>query len=175
MFDFLHTPEFVLKRSKNEPHLFGNVGLTTPTWDDIFANLNSNIAEDRFFKVLDGGGFVTHDAESIPHCGGLLEQLRKVDDRLPALAVRRKYTSATAHCYISITAISKTFGAHKDNADVWFWQCTGTTRWTVYDRNDKEVIVHDLKPGEMVYIPRGLMHKTQPLTSRAGISFGLNY
>lgn len=175
MFDFLRRPEFVLKRSRNEPYVFGDVGLPTPEWEDVFETVNRNFDQDGLIKVLENGGFVTHDAETMPHVGDLLEAIRKVDDHLPVVVPRRTYTSATAHCYVSFLKHSKTFGAHKDNADVWFWQCRGKTRWTIYDRDDKELIVHDLKPGEMLYVPRDLMHKTEPLSSRAGISFGLNY
>src|SRR5690606_14799723 len=106
VFEFLHSPEFVLKRSRNEPHLFGNVGLATPSWEAVFESLNRNLDENRLVKTLANGGFVTHDAESLPGCADLMAAIQKVDDPLPVVVPRRKYASATAHCYISVLKYS---------------------------------------------------------------------
>jgi hypothetical protein len=57
-----------------------------------------------------------------------------------------------------------------DDIPVFIWQGIGITRWTVYEDKD---YVYDLMPGEMLYIPKEVYHKAEPITPRVGISFGI--
>ena len=144
-----------------DKHKFlGKINYSTLTWDEVIYNFNENIVSNQFVKLLHDFGFVTHNAEKI----------EKVNDVNPFFRQLFPNNCITAHLYVSLTEISKTFGKHKDNVPVFFWQCIGITRWTVYE--DREY-VYDLMPGEMLYIPKGIYHNTQPITPRAGISFAI--
>lgn len=144
----------------NKHKFFGKIDYPTLTWDEVIYNLNQNIVSNGFFKILDNFGFVTHDAEKI----------KKVNDVSPILQKLFPNNYISAHLYVSLTEISKTFGKHNDDVSVFFWQCIGITRWTVYE--DKEY-VYDLMPGELLYIPKEVYHNTQPITPRSGVSFGI--
>lgn len=70
--------------------------------------------------------------------------------------------------YLSFLPKAKSHGLHRDVTDVFHWQQQGKTTFTVYD--DKPY-TYVLNPGDCLFIPAGMYHKTLPLTARAGISF----
>ncbi len=78
----------------------------------------------------------------------------------------------SAHMYISLSKRSKTFDKHKDNSDVWFWQCIGKTKWEIFESDT--IYSYILEPGDFIYVPKNMFHKTTPLSSRVGISFGVD-
>ena len=69
-----------------------------------------------------------------------------------------------AHLYFNITTVGENFGNHKDNEDVYFWQCQGISKWII---EDKEYI---LEPGDLIIVPAGVYHNVKALTPRAGVS-----
>jgi ribosomal protein L16 Arg81 hydroxylase len=144
----------------NKHRFFGKIDYPVLTWDEVIRNLNENIISSGFVEVLDNLGFVTHDAEKI-------KKTSDVSTFIQQLFPNRRIS---AHLYFSLLEISKTFGKHNDDVPVFFWQCIGTTRWTIHENKD---YVYDLMPGELLYIPEKVYHNTQPLTPRAGISFGI--
>ena len=146
----------------NKHKFFGKLNYPLLTWDEVICNLNQNIVSNGFIKILDNFGFVTHDAKIIEKVNNVSKIFEKLFSN----------NCVTAHLYVSLTEISKTFGKHNDNVPVFFWQCIGITRWTVYE--DKQY-VYDLMPGEMLYIPKEVYHNTEPITPRVGISFGIEY
>jgi hypothetical protein len=151
-----------LKDLDNNKHKFiGKLNYSTLTWDEVFFNFNKNIVSDGFIKILDNFGFVTHDAKNI----------EKVNDISKIFQQLFPNSCISAHLYFSLTEKSETFGKHNDDVSVFFWQCIGITRWTVYEEDE---YVYDLMPGEMLYIPKKVYHNTQPITPRVGISFGID-
>ena len=125
--------------------------LNTPTWEEIFFNLNSSIELKESIINEYQGFFVSHNAHRI-------KTVEKVLDRL---------NLKEAHSYINIIN-SPTFGEHKDIMDVWYWQVKGSTKWTI--EKEKEYI---LSEGDLIYIPTGVLHNVMPLGPRVGISMSL--
>jgi ribosomal protein L16 Arg81 hydroxylase len=144
----------------NKHKFLGKIDYPVLTWDEVIFNFNENIVSDGFVTILDNYGLVTHDAEKI----------KKVNDVSPLFQQLFPNNYISAHLYVSLTQISKTFGKHNDDVPVFFWQCIGITRWTVYEDIS---YVYDLMPGELLYIPKEVYHNTQPITPRAGVSFGI--
>ena len=118
------------------------------SWEEILENFNDSINNQELIKFKDFGFYVSHRADRIKRLKPVMENLKC------------KY----AHLYFSVMSKAKTFGAHKDNLDVWFWQCQGKTKWKV---KRKEYI---LKPGDLIFVPKGIVHNVTSLTPRAGIS-----
>jgi len=82
----------------------------------------------------------------------------------------KKNQNYTALGYISLSALSHTYGRHNDVMDVWCWNILGGTQWKVEGRKrDFEKV---LEPGELIYVPRGMWHDTKPIGPRVNISFG---
>jgi ribosomal protein L16 Arg81 hydroxylase len=162
MFNFLKDSEFVENRQHNSHHVFRNLKLETPSWSDILAHLNRNIVSKAKMKVLENLGFVFFDADCMSSVDKLLSEIKQLTDR-----------PCSAHCYISLLEISNTFGRHNDNADVFFWQVQGSTKWVVEQAH--QVYEYTLLPNDIIYIPRLMIHDVTPLTPRAGISIGIDY
>lgn len=161
MFNFLQDSTFTANQQSNKHYVFRNVQIEAPSWADILNNLNTNIVSNAKIKILDNLGFVTLDAENMILVKPLVEAIK--------LTTPNK---CSAHCYISLLEISGTFGRHNDNADVFFWQVQGSTKWIVEQDTIYEYILH---PNDIIYIPRFVVHEVQPLGPRAGISIGIDY
>lgn len=58
---------------------------------------------------------------------------------------------------------SQGFDVHRDDHDVFVLQLWGSKRWSVFDRNDEDVILieRDIVGGDSLYIPKGFPHAAQ--------------
>lgn len=140
--------------------LIGKIDFPTLTWDEVIFNFNKNVVENTDYKIMNNFGFVTHQTRHNKKVCAVGEELQRL---FPT-------NNISAHLYASFLEVSHTFGRHNDYQHVFFWQCIGITKWTVWD--DKEYTYY-LLPGELLYIPAGMDHDTKPVTPRAGISFGI--
>lgn len=156
------TSELVEARNSLKHCVVRNVGATMPTWSDILAELNRTVQHKERLKTLDSLGFVLLQAHNIPSVSSMISVIENITD-----------SKCSAHCYISLLESSATFGRHNDNADVFFWQVQGSTRWTV--EQGTEIYEYELTAGDLIYIPRFMIHQVVPLTPRAGISIGIDY
>lgn len=78
-------------------------------------------------------------------------------------------SDVTIHMYVSLLAGAKTFGRHRDTADVFFIGGKGQTEFTI---EGKSYIVEG---GDLLYIPRSVYHDPKVLTPRVGFSIGLEH
>jgi hypothetical protein len=164
MYEFLKSEPFLEARSNGRPYYFRNALPKTPSWDDVFRNLEKSIEENSLIKVVSHFSIVTHNGHKhLAAAAAFLEEIRKLD---PAL-------TPSAHVYIGLTRFSESFGKHRDNSDVFFWQILGSTNWKVYAQEGTRE--HNLKIGDVLYVPRNIDHEVTSLSPRAGISFGLDY
>ena len=151
----------------SEPKLIRNFQCDVLDWTDVIDNLNYTIDNHLFFKKFENYGFVTHNGYTIPKCRTILNLIYKNNLDHPKEAF-------TAHIYTSFTTLSATFDEHIDaTTDVWFWQCIGITKWEFTFNSNK--IEELLFPGDILFIPKGIPHKTTPMTPRSGVSFGLEH
>lgn len=137
---------------KNKINLIKKYNLNVPSWTLLLLNLNNSINTKKLIKYNTktlNGFFVSHNADEITDVKKVLKNLNLT----------------IAHLYINIIPSSEGFGRHKDNVDVWFWQCQGISKW-MFDEN-KEYI---LEPGDLIYVSKGIYHNVVSLTPRAGIS-----
>jgi len=138
------------------------------TWDDCINTLNEYFVEDKWIRLFPDFSFVANNVTNYPQVQSILNHLKKINPN--------KAYNANLYCNMSTTG--STFGLHVDTQDVWVWQCVGTTKWAVHYNNGsyhsyEGVVVHELKPGNMLYIPKGLYHAAKPLTPRFSISFAV--
>lgn len=132
-----------------------------PTWDLVIRNLDAN--PEKAVLVLDNLGVVVHEV--------CLEEYAPILKVAAQLSEEYDGEPVTAQTMISFSKLSKTYGKHVDDVDVYFLQAIGTTRFTVWE--DGQEYVYDLNPSDMIYVPAGLYHSTQALTPRVGISYGV--
>lgn len=149
---------------KNTPVFVKGAFQDLPTWEDIILNfddeVNNNRIEVRNFGDL---GVATHHGENIP----CVDNIRK---KIHALRPNKK--ECTAHVYVSFLTKSKNLGAHKDGSDVFYIQALGKTRWEVHF--NKQIEEYTLEPGDMIYVPKEIIHNPIPLSPRVGLSIGFN-
>ena len=134
-----------------------------PDWKKIISNIDLNIQNKQSIKSLFNYGIVLHEIFNIEEVDFILNEIKNNNPNY----------SYSAHAYVSLSKESKTFGKHKDESDVWYWQCIGSTQWKIFEFNEN--ISYILEPGDIIYIPRGIFHDVIPLSPRVGISFGLDY
>jgi ribosomal protein L16 Arg81 hydroxylase len=164
IYAFLENAEFLEARRNKRYFLFRGVLPNTPSWDDVFRDLEKSLEERSLIKAGPYFSFVTHNGDKhIPLAAQFLDEVKKLDASL----------SGSAHVYLGLTRFSESFGKHKDNADVFFWQIIGSTRWKVFTQAG--VKEHTLQVGDVLYVPRYMEHDVTSLCPRAGISFGLDY
>lgn len=70
---------------------------------------------------------------------------------------------------VSLTDKEPTTGKHSDPIDVIYCQFIGSVTWTIFDEDKFESFV--LNPGDIIYVPKSVMHEVTSLTPRAAISF----
>ena len=70
---------------------------------------------------------------------------------------------------ISLTDKEPTTGNHSDPIDVIYCQFVGSVVWNIHDENGFES--HCLNPGDIIYVPKSVMHEVKSLSPRAAISF----
>lgn len=80
-------------------------------------------------------------------------------------------SQVSCHQYTSFSSFSEVFPLHSDHVDVYLVNVIGDTQFTIDDPLGKKV--YDLTPGEMVYVPAGMMHGAKPLTPRVCLSYGI--
>jgi mannose-6-phosphate isomerase-like protein (cupin superfamily) len=120
---------------------------SVPSWQSILENYNWSLVNDKFTKHVSPGFFVSLDAHLMDEVKESLEKLN----------------CKTAHLYIN-TCLGPTYGKHKDDIDVYFWQVQGIAEWIV----GKDRII--LSPGDLITVKKNVYHEVIPKTPRAGIS-----
>ena len=90
--------------------------LNTPTWDDLLNDFNHSAELGENIKAHHGF-YVSRSAYRI----------RKVKKVLNQLNLN------TAHLYMNVSSVSPTFGNHKDEVTVYYWQVKGKSKWIIQD------------------------------------------
>ena len=121
--------------------------LNTPSWEELLFNLNFCFTHNENVQNPSPGFFISSPASRIKEVQKVLEELGL----------------QKAHLYINVLNTS-TFGPHKDECDVWFWQVRGQTIWEIENKQ------RTLEEGDLIFIPKGTIHEVTPLGPRAGIS-----
>jgi hypothetical protein len=147
-------------------HLYvKQLNFTPPSWDTLLKSLDAAMSDDtRLVRFKDRFGFISWNTSDIPETRPILTS---IEQQNPGAV------SYSAHLYLSMSVHSEVYGRHNDNADVWYWQCQGITRWKVWE-NDQEYY-YILKPGDWIFVPQHIDHDAKPLTPRAGISFAAEH
>ena len=89
-------------------------------------------------------------------------------------AIERYYMGAAdAHFYCSGRPNASTFPFHIDQDDNFLVHAQGEVSWEVsnsFENDDGDFTSFDLTVGDLLYIPKGLMHRAIPKTKRISIS-----
>jgi len=157
---FIDNEELVSHIGNKKHFKFSINDLPDITWDDVFDCL-SYALNHNYEVSYKNFGLIIRECYVNQNIKKVADEFNKLDPNL----------TATAHLYVSLSNTASTHGLHNDPCDVLFWQVIGSTRFTVIDRF--KVYEYDLVKNDLLYIPKGFKHNTNPLSHRVGISFGL--
>ena len=169
--NFLYDSNYINARNNGDYYHFGVVPVPLPTWNHVLdefdreMKIQSETGDNEIVKHFSNYSIVIHQAAAIhPVVFDFLKEISKSYNSF------KKNQNYTALGYISLSALSHTYGRHNDVMDVWCWNILGGTQWKVEGRKrDFEKV---LEPGELIYVPRGMWHDTKPIGPRVNISFG---
>lgn len=173
MYSFLDNQEYKQALLEKRFYFFGSVGVPVPGWGGILHAFDREVQH----KILSGDerrrikpfvetnnhGFIIHGSViDLPHVRDLATQL--------AVTSNSSVKWCSAYAFISLSTMSQCYDRHKDKMDVWCWQAAGRVVFTI-DEEDM-FFQKEMRPGDLIYIPRGVHHHAKPLGPRATISFG---
>ena len=124
-----------------------NFNKKIPSWETLLNNFNWSLTTYNNVKHICPGFLASWDAHLI----------KEVQTSL------KKLNCTVAHLYIN-TCVGPTYGKHKDNIDVYFWQVQGISEWII---NEKHIL---LNPSDLLFVEKDVYHEVIPKTPRAGIS-----
>lgn len=93
-----------------------------------------------------------------------LEKLKNFHSSLKGLGKCTGYFGA-----VSLTDKEPTTGKHSDPIDVVYCQFVGSVTWTIFDEYNTEIFI--LNPGDIIYVPKSVVHEVKSSNPRAAISF----
>jgi hypothetical protein len=147
-----------------------------PEWSEFINNMNSAIQKDTLvvkadnpsykivghLRVFDTLAFSIDHPESYQYTG-TEEMLKYLEDL--------DLNAFTAISFINLAGSQNTTSKHADNCSILYVQAINSARWVVYmDGQEQEFI---LEPGDVMFIPQGLVHEVFAFMPRAAISFAV--
>lgn len=171
---FLEKNLEILKNAKKAMK-FENVFAEHYDWSNFINHLNDSIK-------MDNPNAVTTDVKKTVGFVNFWQRLtitidHSTDSHFPRLSekidfIKNYYKNHffDAFSIISFTDSEPTTGRHTDDVDVFNWQCIGSTTWVItYEDNTTESFT--LNPGDIIYVPAGVLHEVTSLNPRACLSF----
>jgi hypothetical protein len=172
-------------KSSNQVLFFKNTIPTTPSWDDFIQNLNinynNNITIDsndkRFnnsvliYNRLDPISFMLIKDNSI----GLIQKSSNIYNIINDINID------CIKSIINFVGNESKYYIHADSHDVISWHCIGSVEWRIYKTLKQEnpppaestepYESYILNPGDILFVPSGIVHQVVVTEPRASILF----
>lgn len=170
-----------------------NFYTNTPKWQNIINNINykhnsqkeSENDDSRFLKnksvLTDIFAYSSLDLQ-VCHSVSYKNQEYSLNLLFDNYDIINELSYASGYYFSNIKTIA-TFAVgeneyyiHKDDHDVILLQCEGTVEWRIYDSFDStEYLSYIIEPGDLVFAPKGIIHKAVVTGPRATIIMDHNY
>jgi len=140
---------------------------------DAYVNINNNYKEPKYLyqndvsSVKEAMGYLQFISQMPNPIENVNEMINDIDSSL-GLNIKRE--SVQFFCnFLSVSYISE---IHSDPWDAVVFQTKGTTIWDIF-AEDKETITEsiELKQGDLILVPKGLVHRVSSNSSRATLNF----
>ena len=97
-----------------------------------------------------------------------------LEEKIKRLTELHKTINPNSRCLgyfgaVSFTTKEPTTGKHNDPIDVIYSQFIGSAIWTIYNEEGSESF--QLNPGDIIYVPKSVMHEVTSISPRAALSF----
>jgi hypothetical protein len=149
-----------------------------PDWSDFINNINSAIKDDSYakeppllnFERVNHVRFYDKLTIGIDHSNKYpYKGLPEIINFLKTLNLEPFVTMSL----MNFADSQKTTSRHSDNCLIFYVQAVGSAKWCILvDDLEKEFV---LEPGDVIFVPDGLMHEIVPLMPRAALSFAVKF
>lgn len=181
---------FVLAKQSNDAVLIKNIFSNTPSWDDFINNLNQkfnsektiDIYDKRFhnnvlvYNKLDPISF-TKIRSAEDYSNNIIEKSFPIYEIINNLNIQISYVKSI----LNFVGNEADYYIHADHHDVISWHCIGQMEWRIYKTlkqqspppttSDEPYESYILNPGDMLFVPGGLVHQVIVTEPRASILF----
>ena len=177
-------------KEKNIPYLFKSICNETPSWEEFIAHINDQYHNKRIAVVPSNPyreRFIRGVLFKNPLYLNVLEPssqwYKTIDSFFDLFNQIIPYRGFALSAYINFSK-EEPSEFHFDETDNLYWQCIGETDWEFYvnkkrsfdnlEKFEKEYIKFKVSPGDVVYIPRGMMHNVKTSGPRGALQFKYN-
>jgi len=173
--------------------LFKGLLTDVPEWSDFIENFNYNYTKNRNnFKPKDDSRFISNDIivynkfdPVIFNCieDGNTNLFSKSSYAITKIKELMDRDSTSIKSIINFLGNEQDYWVHSDDHDVVSWHCIGEIEWRFY-KDVKEEDLHKtkiddaeyesviLQPGDVLYVPSGVLHQVINNKPRASLIFG---
>jgi hypothetical protein len=149
-----------------------------PDWSDFIGNINSAVKDDSFVKEppLENFDRVNHVRFYDRLTIGIDHSNKYPYKGLPEIIDFMKKLNLAPFVTMSLMNLAdsqKTTSRHSDNCLIFYVQAVGSAKWCINVRGEEKEYVLD--PGDVIFVPAGLLHEIVPLMPRAALSFAVKF
>lgn len=179
-------------KENNKPYLFKSICQETPSWENFIKHTNdqywnkriavvpSNPYRERFIR-----GVLFKNPLYLNVVEPKIEWYPQIEKFFSIFDAAIPYRGIPVSAYINF-AQEEPSNPHFDETDNFYWQCIGSTDWKFYssekrsfdssniNTNSDGYIEFNVQEGDVVYIPRGMIHDVSTNGPRAAIQFKYN-
>ena len=176
------TDEIKLCRKNNRAAVFKKMFPGVPNWETFIENINySSTIESSRLNTLPEMGLDKIHGSSLIRDDFYIQSLHKISDEIFKEQIdlvnffNKVYNENTkgGTAFVNLAKNKKDIDFHRDQWDSIFWQCIGTTKWTILEKGiDAPVQEIILNPGDVAVIPSGVFHGIKIEGPRASIAYG---
>ena len=173
----------IIEASNNKTYaLFRGLCKDVPNWSDFIENFDYNYNRDKDKnKNNPDHRYITDNIvvynKFDPIIFGAIEDkaTRLFDKSLEAHSLIKgliKKDASSVKSIMNFLGNEQEYWTHSDNHDVISWHCVGTIEWRFY-KNPKEKDYDSvvLEPGDVIYVPAGVVHQVINNKPRASLIF----
>jgi hypothetical protein len=161
-----------------------------PSWNDILENLSNrfkiqecaSIQDSRMindvliYNKLDPQVFMAPDQTAFSHAANAVNIFNQLMD----------FSCSCIRSLINFVGNEAQYYIHADGHDVISWHCVGSIEWRIYtdasleNFSEPQTEITDnydsyiLRPGDVMYVPSGIVHKVVPFEPRVSLIFNYN-
>jgi mannose-6-phosphate isomerase-like protein (cupin superfamily) len=179
--DNIQKIKLVLNESKTNsfPYVFKNICPNVPQWDQFIKHIDfeyhnpkaafipNNPYRERFIK-----GVLFKNPMYLNVHNPTTNFYPEINLFFDIFNKAIPYSGTPLAAYINFSK-EEASNPHFDKKDHLYWQCIGSTQWKFY-KDDKLIENVEVNPGDVVYIPAGVVHDVLTNGPRAALQFKYN-
>lgn len=157
------------------PTLFEKAFTNTPDWDRFIGHINYAYQQpdevwepEADVKTIGFVRFWNRLTMAVDHAEAWFA--RYTDPIINWINANHPLKFGAAFSIIVFTNKDATSGRHFDPCDVFYWQCIGEADW-FFPELDMTI---RLNPGDLIFVPAGVLHEVYSKTPRTAISITAN-